>query len=79
MPRRIRKKEPSPFENCEELTQEVKDILEFLDEEFFIKQWQIKGLDTKSGHETFRQQMNKAIESQSQNIGNQSLFRVVRK
>ena len=75
MPRRIAKGEKSPFADPRQLEEDVAFVLEYLPEEFFLKEWRMKGLDTTRGHQTFRETINKAIQNQGQNLGNMKLFR----
>ena len=75
MPRRIAKGEASPFADPEKLEEEVGFQLEFLKEEFFTKEWKLKGLDTARGHAEFKDNIGKAIANQSANLGNMRLFK----
>jgi DGQHR domain-containing protein len=75
MPRRKAKNEASPFADTSVLIEEVKYELEFLSEEFFTKEWRLKGLDTSDGHKIFIQAIADAINSQSANLGNMRLFK----
>jgi DGQHR domain-containing protein len=75
MPRRRQRKEGSPFGSDHTLNEEVKFSLNFLKEEFFVKEWKVKGLDTSVGHKVFREALNNAITNQSSNLGNLRLFR----
>jgi hypothetical protein len=75
MPRRIKHEEKSPFCNAEDLSSSVELSLSFLTEEFFTKEWKLKGLDTGLGHNEFRRAIEDAVNNQSKNLGNQKLFR----
>lgn len=75
MPKRMAKKEASPFTDPELLGEEVGFQLEFLSEEFFTKEWKMKGLDTGVGHKEFRKSIEDAVSTQSQNLGNRKLFK----
>ena len=75
MPRRSSKGEHSPFADLSDLEQEVGFALAFLKELFFTKEWKVKGLDTSSGHDLFRKAIDKAIQNQSKNLGNMTLFK----
>ncbi len=75
MPRRNLRNEKSPFADPSTLKEEVSLQLTFLSEEFFTKEWKMKGLDTGAGHKAFRESLNEAINSQCQNLGNRKLFR----
>jgi hypothetical protein len=75
MPRRSAKGEPSPFTDPDKLEEEVGFQLEFLKEDFFLKEWKLKGLDTARGHEEFKDNIVKAIANQSANLGNMRLFK----
>lgn len=77
MPKRIAKKDPSPFSDSAMVEEEVGFALEFLKEEFFLKEWKLKGLDTARGHEEFRSNIQTAITNQSANLGNMRLFRAL--
>ena len=76
MPRRRSKGQKSPMANLDELKSEVGYTLPFLKEEFFLKPWKLTGLDTSTGHDIFRKTMDKAIQNESKNLGNMSLFKV---
>jgi DGQHR domain-containing protein len=75
MPKRNKKKEPSPFESAEVVKEECSYALTFLEEDFFIKEWKLKGLDTATGHRTFMTSLKTAIANQSANLGNILLFK----
>jgi DGQHR domain-containing protein len=75
MPRRSAKKEPSPFASSDTLEEEVGYQLEYLNEEFFLKEWKEKGLDTSRGHELFKASISQAVANQSSNLGNMRLFK----
>jgi hypothetical protein len=75
MPRRKVKGESSPFTDPALLEEEVTFQLAFLSEEFFTKEWKMKGLDTATGHKVFRESIDEAVSSQSLNLGNRKLFK----
>ena len=75
MPRRRSRGEDSPFVDLSDLEQEVGFALAFLKETFFTKEWKVKGLDTSSGHDLFRKAIDKAIQNESKNLGNMTLFK----
>ncbi len=75
MPKKKAKGEPSPFSDQSILEEEVKFQLVFLSEEFFTKEWKMKGLDTATGHKAFRESIDEAVNAQSQNLGNRKLFK----
>ena len=75
MPRRRSRGEDSPFVDLSDLEQEVGFALAFLKETFFTKEWKVKGLDTSSGHDLFRKAIYKAIQNESKNLGNMTLFK----
>jgi hypothetical protein len=75
MPKRNMKGEPSPFANISDLEREVSYHLPFLKEEFFLKEWRAKGLDTSAGHELFQRSIDAAISKQCKNLGNMTLFK----
>ena len=76
MPKRRSKGDKSPLSDLDELKAEVGYTLPFLREEFFLKQWMLTGLDTSNGHDIFRKTIDKAIQNESKNLGNMSLFKV---
>jgi hypothetical protein len=73
--RRARKQEPSPLSNPSELEEEVQDALHFLPEEFFTREWQETGLDTKERRGFLKSQMEEAITRQGKNIGHLPLLK----
>lgn len=75
MPRRSARGEASPFADPEQLEEEIGFALEFLKEDFYLKEWRLKGLDTATGHTAFRTAVADAIAGQSSNLGNMRLFR----
>lgn len=75
MPRNKMKGIPSPLTNGATFRDECKLTLPFLSEEFFTKEWKLKGLDTAVGHNIFRESINKAIQNQSKHLGNLRLFK----
>lgn len=75
MPKRNMKGEPSPFADTAALEREVGYHLPFLKEEFFLKEWKAKGLDTSAGHELFSRSIDTAISRQCKNLGNMTLFK----
>lgn len=75
IPRRLAKREPSPFSSEDLLSQEVEVLLAYLKEEFFIKEWKAKGLDTSTGNKFFRDQLEESIRDQCSNLGNRALFK----
>jgi hypothetical protein len=77
LPRRLAKKEPSPFSDEATLRVEIQVLLAYLKEEFFLKRWTAKGLDTGTGNKFFRRQLDDAITDQCQNLGNRALFKRV--
>lgn len=64
-----------PFENEEALTSQINMHLKDLPEEFFLKEWTEKGLDTSTGQQLLREQIEKAIWKKGQKIGQLLLFR----
>ena len=75
MPRRTSKGEKSPFADPDTLREEAGYSLAYLKEEFFTKEWKIRGLDTSLGHQQFRRAIDTAVANQSANLGNMALFR----
>jgi hypothetical protein len=75
MPKRKAKGQKSPFADPVDLEDEVGYELAFLSEEFFTKEWKMKGLDTAAGHKAFRESVDEAVQAQSQNLGNRRLFK----
>jgi DGQHR domain-containing protein len=64
-----------PFENEEALSSQINMHLKDLPEEFFIREWTEKGLDTSTGQQLLRDQIEKAIWKKGQKIGQLLLFR----
>jgi|GEM_PF-6101593 len=75
MPRNKMKGIPSPLSNGQTFEDECRLALPFLSEEFFMKEWKLKSLDTGVGHNVFRESINKAIQNQSKHLGNLRLFK----
>jgi hypothetical protein len=75
MPKRKAKSEKSPFADAALLEEEVGFQLVFLHEEFYLKEWKMKGLDTATGHKAFREAVDEAVNAQSQNLGSRKLFK----
>ena len=65
----------SPFSSTERLAADVAKVLARLPEEFFLKEWKIKSLDTRDGHEFFLRQIREVIEADGKNVGNRRLFK----
>jgi hypothetical protein len=75
MPRAIARSEPSPLSGESLIRQEVQTTLHFLKEEFFIKDWKRKGLDTGPGHKLFKNSISTAISNKGKNLGNIAIFK----
>lgn len=75
MPKKAMKNEPSPFSDIEELKEEVSAALHFLPQDFFTKEWQETGLDTKERRDFLKGQMEQAINKQGEKLGTIQLFR----
>jgi hypothetical protein len=65
----------SPFSGPDQLKSGVAKALERLPEEFFLKEWKMKSLDTREGHEFFLRQIREVIEGDGKNVGNRRLFK----
>ena len=65
----------SPFSSPDLLREDVSKALARLPEEFFLKEWKIKSLDTRDGHEFFLRQIREVIEADGRNVGNRRLFK----
>jgi DGQHR domain-containing protein len=65
----------SPFSSPERLRGDVVTALERLPEAFFLREWQVKSLDTRDGHDFFLRQIREVIEGDGKNIGNRRLFK----
>ena len=74
-PKQIARGIDSPFKDCEKLKEEVELTLDFIKEEFFTKEWKKKGLDTSRGHKLFSDALKTALENQSRNLGNMTIFK----
>lgn len=64
-----------PFENEDALTSQINIHLKDLPEEFFTKEWTEKGLDTSTGQQLLREQIEKAIWKKGEKIGQLLIFR----
>jgi hypothetical protein len=65
----------SPFSSPGALSGYVKKALERLPEEFFLREWKEKNLDTRSGHSFFLRSIQEVIEADGKNLGNRRLFK----
>jgi DGQHR domain-containing protein len=65
----------SPFSSPDRLKEDVAKALERLPEAFFLKEWKMKSLDTREGHDFFLRQIREVIESDGKNMGNRRLFK----
>jgi hypothetical protein len=65
----------SPFTSPAQLETDVAKALERLPEAFFLKEWKVKSLDTRDGHEFFLRMIREVIESDGKNVGNRKLFK----
>lgn len=75
LPRRRASKLPEPFSGEAIIYQEVQLELAYLSEDFYLRPWLKKGLDTGPGHQYFRTQLQDCITNQSTNLGNRGLFK----
>lgn len=66
---------PTPFRDSDELYDVVTRCLERLPEEFFIREWRMKSLDTREGHELFYRSITEVVGADGKNIGNRRLFK----
>lgn len=65
-----------PFSNEEALTEHMQFTLAILPEDFFIKEWTEKSLDTPSGKKLLKEQIEKAMNNKGKSLGNMALFKV---
>ena len=66
---------PMPFSSCETLSELIKTYIEKLNEDFYLREWKQKGLDTSTGQKLFRDQLETAVRNESKNLGNMTLFK----
>lgn len=65
-----------PFSNDSELNEQMLYVLNNLPEDFFVKEWTEKSLDTPSGKKLLKEQIDKAINNKGKSLGNMTLFKV---
>lgn len=65
-----------PFSTEEALIEHMEFTLVVLPEEFFIKEWTEKSLDTPSGKKLLKEQIEKAMNNKGKSLGNMTLFKV---
>ncbi len=65
-----------PFSNEQALIEHMEFTLAVLPEEFFIKEWTEKSLDTPSGKQLLKEQIEKAMNNKGKSLGNMILFKV---
>ncbi len=75
MPSRRSKGENSPLGDPEDFRQSVSAALYFVPEEFFTRQWQVKGLDTGPGRKLLLEQFQECEQRGGEKIGHLRLFR----
>lgn len=75
MPGRAAKDQPSPLASYDELAVAVAAELHFLPEEFFIREWQEKQLDTSDRRKFLLGQMSEAIARAGTKLGTLPLFK----
>lgn len=72
----LRKQEQSPpFSDLDELADHVASTIEELPEEFFLREWMEKQIDTVPGRKMLRASIQEVIDSSGKNLGNRSLFK----
>lgn len=67
--------EASPLGSREGLYTDARKALQRIPEEFFLKEWRKKGLDTSAGRALWLEQLTKVVAADGKNIGNFSLFK----
>lgn len=67
---------PLPLSDNHEFVEQIKFNFEFLPEDFFVKEWTEKSLDTPKGRELLKEQIEKAITNKGKNLGRMILFKV---
>lgn len=65
----------SPLESRDALYADACKALQRVPEDFFLKEWKKKGLDTTAGRALWLEQLNKVVAADGKNIGNFSLFK----
>jgi len=65
-----------PLSNEQEFIEQIEFNFKYLVEEFFIKEWTEKSLDTPKGRELLKEQMVKSIKNKGKGLGRMTLFRV---
>ena len=64
------------YSNEQALIEHMEFTLAVLPEEFFIKEWTEKSLDTPSGKQLLKEQIEKAMNNKGKSLGNMILFKV---
>lgn len=65
----------SPFVSPNELYASTGKALQRIPEDFFLREWKKKGLDTSSGRALWLEQLKKVVEADGKNLGNFALFK----
>lgn len=72
----LRKQEKDPpFADLGELADHVASTIEELPEEFFLREWMEKQIDTVPGRKMLRASIQEVIDSSGKNLGNRTLFK----
>jgi hypothetical protein len=67
-------KEP-PFADVDELADHVASTIGELPEEFFLREWMEKQIDTVPGRKMLRASIQEVIDAGGKNLGNRTLFK----
>jgi len=70
-----RQDQPPPFEDLNALGDHVVSTIEDLPEEFFMREWTEKQMDTSQGRRILRAAIQEVIDARGKNLGNRSLFK----
>ncbi|MFI8775089.1 hypothetical protein ACIGKQ_23420 [Gordonia sp. NPDC062954] len=65
----------SPFVSRDDLHDATTKALQRIPEDFFLREWKRKGLDTSSGRTLWLEQLEKVVSADGKNLGNFTLFR----
>ncbi|MFV1362539.1 DGQHR domain-containing protein [Mycolicibacterium elephantis] len=67
--------EESPLSSPESLYADTRTSVKRIPEEFFLKEWKKKGLDTTPGRSLWLEQLTKVVAADGKNLGNFQLFK----
>lgn len=65
----------SPLANPDSLYADTRKALQRIPEDFFLKEWKKKGLDTTPGRTLWLEQLTKVVAADGKNLGNFTLFK----